>query len=110
MTAKHISVERTNPEVTDKIDAEGKQVKLRAKVTAGTGYRVEARAPTRPDVDRAQTLTGKDGHKRHSMGRADYTDLTWFLENDAVPESRVGRFLRWVLLGLSRSHAVRHDL
>ena len=84
-TAKHISVERTNPEVTDKIDAEGKQVKLRAKVTAGTGYRVEARAPTRPDVNRAPMLTREDRHRLHSMGCADYTDLTRFLENDALP-------------------------
>jgi hypothetical protein len=46
-------------------------------------------------------LTGKDGHKLRSMECADYTDLTRFLENDPVLESRVGRFLRWVLLGWS---------
>ena len=50
MTAKHISVGRTNPKVTGKIKAEGKQVKLRAKVNARTGYRITARAPTRIDL------------------------------------------------------------
>ena len=62
------------------------------------------------DFVAAQMLIGKDGHRLHSMKCADYTDLTRFLENDPVPESRIGRFPRWVLLGLSRSHAARHDL
>lgn len=53
------------------------------------------------DLAGAHTLTGKDGHKLHSMKFADYTDLTRFLETDALPENRLGRFLRWVLLGLS---------
>jgi D-glycero-alpha-D-manno-heptose-7-phosphate kinase len=50
MTARHISVGHTNPEVAGKIKAEGKQVKLRPKVSAGTGYRITARAPTRIDL------------------------------------------------------------
>jgi hypothetical protein len=53
------------------------------------------------DFVRTHTLIGKDGHKLHSMECTDYTDLTRFSENDALPESRVGRFPRWVLLGLS---------
>ena len=50
MTAKHISAGRINPKVTGKIEAERKQLKLRAKVSAGAGYRIEARAPTRIDL------------------------------------------------------------
>ena len=50
MTAKHISVGRTNPKVAGKIKAAGKQVKLRPKVSARTGCRIEARAPTRIDL------------------------------------------------------------
>jgi hypothetical protein len=50
MTAKHISAGHTNPELAGKIKAEGKQVKLRPKVSARTGYRIEARAPTRIDL------------------------------------------------------------
>ena len=82
------------------------------------GYRLNSTHSTRTpggdnggeDFAGAQILTGKDGHKPHSMECANDTDLTRFLENDPVPESRVGRFLWWVLLGLSRYHAVRHDL
>ena len=37
-------------------------------------------------------------------------NFTHFSENEPLPDNRVGRFLRWVLLGLSRSHSVRHDL
>ena len=82
------------------------------------GYRLNFTHSTRtPDGDNggedfagAPILIGKDGDKLHSMECADNTNLTRLLETDAVPENRVGRFLRWVLLGLSRSHAVRHDL
>src|ERR1700686_5399789 len=50
MTARHISVGRTDPKVAGKIYAEGKQLKLRPKVNARTGYRITARAPTRIDL------------------------------------------------------------
>jgi hypothetical protein len=53
------------------------------------------------DFAEAPMLTRKDGHKLRSMECADYTDLTRFSETDALPESPVGRFPRWVLLGLS---------
>ena len=50
MTATHISVLRHKSESHRQIKAEGKQVKVRAKVTAGTGDRIIARAPTRVDL------------------------------------------------------------
>ena len=50
MTAKHTTVGRTNPKVTGNIAPERKQVELRAQGSPGTGYRIEARAPTRIDL------------------------------------------------------------
>lgn len=50
MIPKHISAGRTNPQAPSTIEAEQSQLKLRAKVSAGTGHRIEARAPTRIDL------------------------------------------------------------
>jgi hypothetical protein len=47
-----------------------------------------------PDVGGVTMAINSTQWELHSMQCADYTDLTRFLENDALPESRVGRF-RW---------------